>query len=453
MAFSSDQLPDILRQQPPPTGLLVAFSGGRDSTVLIYALAAVRDRLAVPLRAIHINHDLHADAAHWARRCKDFAASLGIDYISRSVAIDPADGRGLEAAARAARYAALDAELRPGEWLLTAHHADDQLETVLLQLLRGGGPAGLAAMPARAPFGAGCLVRPLLQFQRQELAAYADANGLEFIDDPSNTDRQRDRNYLRHEILPRLTERWPAAAATVGRAARHAAQAKALLADLAALDLAQVAQTDSETLPLESVLALGRERAENLLRHWLTQRKLPVPDTRRLDALLSQAAEAAGDKAPQVLWPGVEARCWRGRIYAFPPLVEVPPLPAQWHGEPLDLGAEMGELRTVAGKGTLRADVLTEGVEIRWRRGGERIRLAGQQHRRELKDLLREAGIVPWMRSRIPLLWYKDELAAVGDLWVADEFAASANEPAARIEWRQRPVISSGGDNVSRAVR
>ncbi|HET7371282.1 MAG TPA: tRNA lysidine(34) synthetase TilS, partial [Gammaproteobacteria bacterium] len=385
MAFSPDQLPDILSHEPAPAGILVAFSGGRDSTVLLHALAAVREQLAAAPRAVHINHGLHPEAAQWSRQCENIAAQLGVDYISRRVDVDPADPRGLEAAARAARYAALDAELRPGECLLTAHHADDQLETVLLQLLRGGGPAGIAAMPARAPFGAGWLVRPLLGFDRQALAAYADANDLDCIDDPSNTDRQRDRNYLRHGILPRLKERWPAAAVTVGRAARHAAQAQTLLTDLAALDLAQVAQTDAETLPVEGVLDLGRARAENLLRYWLTQRKLPVPDTRRLNTLLSQTTEAAGDKAPQVLWPGAEARCWRSRIYAFPPREEPPALPAQWHGEPLNLGAAMGELRAVAGKGKLRADVLAEGVELHWRRGGERIRIAGQQHRRELK--------------------------------------------------------------------
>lgn len=428
-----------LGAEPPPTALVVAFSGGRDSTVLLHALAALGARLPAPLRAVHINHRLHPDAGQWARHCRDVSAGLGVEYRSAAVAVDPADPAGLEAAARAARYDALRGMLGQGEWLLTAHHADDQLETVLLQLLRGGGPAGVAGMPARAAFGSGWLVRPLLATARTEILRYADAQSLRYIEDPSNVDRQRDRNFLRHDILPRLAQRWPAAATTVGRAARHAAQAAELLQDLAELDLARIAAPDAASLPIEPVLALGRARAENLLRHWLARRKLPLPDTRRLDELLSQAAHAAGDKAPQVNWPGAEARCWRGRIYAFEPLGAPELLSARWYGEPLPLGRGLGELR--AGEGTvgLRSDVLAKGVEIRWRQGGECIRPAGQRHHRQLKDLLREAGIPPWMRGRIPLLWCCDKLAAVGDLWVADEFAASA-EPAAHVEWHNRPM-------------
>lgn len=440
MAFSLDQLLDTLRQKRPPEGLLVAFSGGRDSTVLLHALAAIRDQLPAPLRAIHINHRLHADADQWSRRCEQFAVDLCIDYVARNVEVDPADPRGLEAAARAARYAVLDTELRPGEWLLTAHHADDQLETVLLQLLRGGGPAGIAAMPARASFGAGWLVRPLLDFDRQALSAYANAHNLPCIDDPSNADRQRDRNYLRHEIVPRLKARWPAAAVTAGRAARHAAQAKQLLGDLAMLDLAQLAAVDAATLPIDATLALGRARAENVVRHWLAQRQLPVPDTRRLDALLQQATDAAEDRAPRITWPGAEARCWHGRIYAFAPLPEPHPLPDRWRGEPLSLGAGLGELQAASANNGLRAEVFVDGVDVRWRYGGERIRPAGQRHHRELKALLREAGIPPWLRDRIPLLWVGDKLAAVADLWVADEFAATGHS-AMQIQWHNKPKL------------
>ncbi|HET7308124.1 MAG TPA: tRNA lysidine(34) synthetase TilS [Gammaproteobacteria bacterium] len=437
--FSPERLLDALGDKSAATGFVVAFSGGRDSSVLLHALATLRGRLPAPLRAMHINHGLHADAAAWERHCQAFAVALHSDYISRTVVIDSADSRGLEAAARAARYAALGPELRPGEWLLTAHHADDQLETVLLQLLRGGGPAGIAAMPARAPFGAGFLVRPLLEFDRQTLAAYAEANVLNCVDDPGNIDPQRDRNYLRHEIVPRLKQRWPSATITIGRAARHAAQAKSLLRDLAALDLDRIAEPGSPSLPVEAVLALGRARAGNLLRHWLKQRGLPVPDTRRLDTLLKQAAETAGDRAPQVTWPGTEARCWQGRIYAFKALDEPVELPTRWHGERLMLGSGLGQLHAITGTGGLRTGVTAEGLEVRWRQGGERIRAVGQLHHRSLKDLLREAGVVPWLRNRIPLLWFNDELVAVADLWIADEFAAPAKETGVRIEWRKRP--------------
>ncbi|HET6725794.1 MAG TPA: tRNA lysidine(34) synthetase TilS, partial [Gammaproteobacteria bacterium] len=225
------------------------------------------------------------------------------------------------------------------------------------------------------------------------------------------------------------------------RAARHAAQATSLLHDLAEADLAQIADAKGDTLPVEPALALGQARAENLLRYWLAGRGLPIPDTRRLDSLLKQAAEAADDKAPQVTWPGAEARCWRGRLYAFEPMGPRPPLPTRWHGEPLALKG-LGELRAVPAETGLRADIFAAGVQIHWRSGGERIQPAGQRHHRELKDLLREAGVVPWMRDRVPILWFEGEVAAVADLWIASKFAAQPDSPAMHIEW----------DNASDAI-
>lgn len=442
MNFSAGRLLALIRKSDPaPAGLVVAFSGGRDSCVLLHALASVREQLPAALAAIHVNHQLHPDAVDWARHCRDFAAALAVDYRSIAVTVDPAAPEGLEAAARAARYAALEAQLRVGEYLLTAHHADDQLETALLQLLRGGGPAGVAAMPARARFGAGWLARPMLTFERSELTRYAETHDLAHVEDPSNADRRRDRNYLRHEIVPRLKQRWPAAATAVGRAARHAARARVLLDDLAALDLARIARPGVRYLPVDDVLNLGAARAENLVRYWLAQRGLPLPNTARLDTLLAQAAGARTDSAPRVTWPGAEVHCWHGRLYALAPPAE-PVLPVHWYGEsPLRLGAGLGALHAVDAAGGLRADSFERGVEVRARAGGERLRPAGRKHHRELKDLLREAGVVPWMRRRIPLLWVDDALAAVGDLWIADEFAAPPGEPGLQIEWRDRPVL------------
>jgi tRNA(Ile)-lysidine synthase len=435
MAFFPDRLFAIVNHNSAPAGFLVAFSGGRDSSVLLDALSSLRDRLPAPLRAMHVNHGLHPDAARWARHCEQFAAARNVACCSQNVVIDPADPRGLEAAARAARYAAFEAELRPDEWLLTAHHADDQLETVLLQLLRGGGPAGIAGMPAQAPFGTGWLARPLLTFRRDELTAYADANGLRCITDPSNADTRRDRNFLRHEIIPCLKQRWPAATTTATRSARHAAHADSLLHDLADLDLARIQMDKSDSLPIDAVLSLGQDRAANLLRRWLCERELPVPDTRRLNELLAQAKNAASDRVPEVTWAGAVARCWRGRIHAFPPPPQRPvDLPERWHGKPLHLGPGLGELRAVRGDGGLRANVLAEGVKLRFRKGGEIIRPVGHQHHRKLKDLLREANIAPWLRDRIPLLWFDNKLVAVGELWVAHEFAAKPDETSTRIE-------------------
>jgi tRNA(Ile)-lysidine synthase len=436
MAFSRDQLLAKLAAETMPSGLVVAFSGGRDSTVLLHALASLKDRLPAPLRAVHINHQIERRAAQWQQHCRRIAAELGLDCTSQSIDVEPADRRGIEAAARAARYEALKAQLQPGEWLLTAHHADDQLETILLQMLRGSGPAGLAAMPLRVSFGPGDLVRPLLDCRRTDLDDYAEAHGLVFIDDPGNADRDRDRNYLRHAVIPRIKDRWPSVAFTGARVARHAARATDLMNNLADLDLKSlVGSSPSATLPIPPLLALGRPRAENVVRRWLACRSLALPDARRLDTLLTQADEAAPDTAPRVAWAGVEARCWRGGLYAFASLDKPVPLPACWHGESLGLGTGLGELRAVPGKGGLLKDVLAEGVELRWRAGGERLRPAGQAHHRPLKDLLREAAIPPWLRGRVPLLWHKNRLAAVGDLWIAVEFAVPVDKPGVHIRW------------------
>jgi tRNA(Ile)-lysidine synthase len=441
MRFSAERLLAVLQRidAPQADGYVVAFSGGLDSSVLLHALVAIADELPAPVRAVHINHQLQPQAEDWERHCRRFAAAAGIDYQSAAVTVSPV-AAGLEAAARSARYRALKTLLHEGEWLLTAHHADDQLETVLLQLLRGGGPAGIAGMPDAGPFGTGWHVRPLLGFARTELDAYAALAGLAYLDDPSNTDRRHDRNFLRHEVVTRLKERWPAAAMTVSRAARHAAQASELLADLAALDLERIAPVSAETLPVASLLALGRARAANLLRYWLAQRGLPLPDTRRLDELLAQLQTAADDKAPCAAWAGAEVHCWRGRLYAFVPL-DAPAPTAHWNGaDPLRLGSGPGELHAVRGPGGIKADILARGVQVRFRAGGERIRPAGHPHHRELKNLLQEAGVVPWMRARIPLLWSGEVLAAVGDLWIAEECAAKDGE-GMRIEWRNRPNL------------
>src|SRR5690606_38380138 len=236
--------PDFLLQEFPfpaahPRRVWVAYSGGLDSTVLLHALAARRDALPAPLHAVHVNHNLHPDSARWARDCQAVCDALDVPMESFAVTVGNGRGVSVEAAARDARYDVFRDLLEDDELLLTAQHQDDQLETFLLQAFRGAGPHGLAAMPRQAPFGRGRLCRPLLDFSRAELEAWARARGLEWLDDPSNAEARFARNFLRLEILPALRQRWPQLAATVSRSARHCAEAAWLLDEMAALDLAE----------------------------------------------------------------------------------------------------------------------------------------------------------------------------------------------------------------------
>ncbi|MGB8326526.1 MAG: tRNA lysidine(34) synthetase TilS, partial [Steroidobacteraceae bacterium] len=269
-----------------PNGrLLVALSGGVDSVVLLAALAQLR-RKGLALRALYVDHGLLPQSPAWGRFCRRFASGLGVSCGVRRARIPRLRGASLEARARDERYRLLSAALRPGETLVTAQHEDDQAETLLLQLLRGAGIAGLAAMPASMPIGRRTLVRPLLGFPRAALEDWARMQGLAWVDDESNADERFDRNFLRRQILPRLRERWPAAPRTIARAAANLAAAKSLLADLADLDLAGIQA--GETLAVAGLRHLGADRQRNAVRRWLEARGLPRPERAQLERIVGE---------------------------------------------------------------------------------------------------------------------------------------------------------------------
>lgn len=238
MPFTADQvIAKVHALAPDASGYWVAYSGGLDSQVLLHALAAVREQLPAPVGALHINHNLQPDASAWAEQCRAVCAELGITYRALSIQAHAQPGESPEAAARAARYQALVDAVPEGGVLLTAHHQDDQAETLLLQLVRGAGPKGLAAMPERALLGDVPLLRPLLNVSRAALLDYAEQHRLRWLEDPTNASTEYDRNFLRHEILPLLKQRWPATSLVLARSAQHQADAVRLLTELAAMDL------------------------------------------------------------------------------------------------------------------------------------------------------------------------------------------------------------------------
>ena len=262
--------------------LWIAYSGGLDSHVLLHAAAGLRERLQLDLCAVHIHHGLLPDADAWTAHCARVCAELGVSLSVRRLALRPGAGASLEAVAREARYAAFRALLQPGERLATAQHRDDQAETLLLALLRGAGVHGLAAMPARAPLGAGVLLRPFLALPRTALADYAEAHGFAWVEDPSNADLAHDRNRLRHAVIPLLRERWPALDRTLARSAAYCAEAAELLDASADELLAGLAADLPNALSIRRLRTLDDARRRLVLRRWLRRQGLPLPDSDRL---------------------------------------------------------------------------------------------------------------------------------------------------------------------------
>jgi tRNA(Ile)-lysidine synthase len=417
----------------------VAYSGGLDSHVLLHALhGLIAAHPELTLGAVHVHHGLRPAADQWAAHCMAVCAALGVSCQVLHVQARPAAGESPEDAARRARYQALQGVMGAGDCLLTAHHQDDQAETLLLQLLRGSGVAGLAGMPACAPFGAGLLARPLLSCSRAELHDYAEAHGLKWVEDDSNAETGYDRNYLRHEILPRLSARWPATAAALTRSAGHCAAATDLLQVLATQDLAGLRGAEPGTLRIDRLQALDAARQDNALRAWLRALDLPTPSTAHLRQVRGALLTAAQDAMPCVRWPGAELRRYRGLLHAMTPL------PAHDAGQvlawdmqqPLALPGNAGCLQVALSTGHgLDAALRGQRISVRFRRGGEICKPVGRGHHHDLRKLFQEAGVPPWRRERIPLLYVDGSLAAVVGFWVCEPYQATAQAPGLVVEW------------------
>jgi tRNA(Ile)-lysidine synthase len=423
-----------------PNRYIVAFSGGLDSTVLLHALATSARQHGVAVLAVHIDHGLQEDSEKWAEQCRSAVAALDVEFQSKRVMVDRTAGKGQEAAARDARYAALASLMSPGDWILSAHHQDDQAETLLLNLLRGSGPAGIAGIAAIRPFENGWLARPMLSFSRDSLHEYANHHDLSWIEDPSNSDGSFDRNFLRHEVLPKLESRWSGLSKRLHRSSRIAADTATLLDDLGAIDV-QTLGDRPDRLRVDALTSLPLERQRNVLRYALRQLGLQTPSAAHLQRLLDEVVAARDDAEPVLKWSGVEIRRYRNYLYLLAAdLTELPADTTVPKGcDRVELGHGLGALwlESDAALG-LDGKLLERGLELRYRQGGEKLRLVDQSHTKTLKNLLQEKSIVPWMRNRIPLVFAGDELVAVADLWLA---ADAASTPGVAIHWQDRPPI------------
>lgn len=391
----------------------IAFSGGLDSTVLLHILTHLAKFGPMPaLSAIHVHHGLQAAGDAWPAHCQAFCDALGVPLQVLHVKVQP--GASLERAARDARYAAFSSVTQVDDVLLTGQHRDDQAETLLFRLLRGAGVRGLSGMPAERPLGRGRLVRPLLDVTRAELEAYAQANQLRWIEDPSNQDHQFSRNYLRHQAMPMLTARWPQAQASMARSAAHLREAQGLLDELAQIDLAD-ASTPHEfewlqipSLQMAALTALTPARQRNALSHWL-QPLTRLPDTDHWSGW-TDLCNAASDASP--IWRLADGELHRstGRVWWLSnQWLRTPVVRDLWHDptQPLrlaDNGHVMFSGQPPAGP-----------LHIRYRQGGEVLHLAERGHR-DLKRLLNERAVPGFVRGRLPLLFRGEELLAVANL-------------------------------------
>ncbi|KHA75104.1 tRNA(Ile)-lysidine synthetase [Pseudomonas chlororaphis] len=391
----------------------IAFSGGLDSTVLLHLLADLAKTESLPpLSAVHIHHGLQAAADAWPKHCQSVCDALGVPLLIERVTVQP--GASLERAARDARYVVFSALTQTNDVLLTGQHRDDQAETLLFRLLRGAGVRGLSGMPAQRSVGQGMLIRPMLDISRAELEAYAQAHQLNWIEDPSNQDRQFSRNYLRHQVMPLLIGRWPQAQASTARSAAHLREAQGLLDELAQIDLAQAATAHEfewlglPSLELAPLAALSAARQRNAISHWL-EPFTQLPDTDHWSGW-TDLCDAAPDASP--IWRLADGELHRsaGRLWWLSGgWLRTPVIGCEWQ-------SPASALRLADNGRVLFSGQTPSGpLQIRYRQGGEVMQIADRGHR-DLKRLLNERAVPGFVRGRLPLLFRGDELLAVANL-------------------------------------
>jgi tRNA(Ile)-lysidine synthase len=417
--------------------LVIGLSGGIDSVVLLHVLHELAGRRAFQLEALHVHHGLSPNADRWLEACVQLCNGLNVPLRVARVQVARGTGESLEAAARNARYAVYRAQ--EGDALLLAHHADDHAETLLLQLLRGAGAAGLAGMPPVRllnPATGLRLVRPLLAVSRAQIQSYAERYGLHWVEDESNRNLDLDRNFLRLEMLPRIEQRFPGYRQTLSRAAANLADAAALTEVLAQLDAGPVL-SEGKLLATE-LSALEPARARNVVRWFLRGQGVQPPPRERLAEAVKQLVHARPDAQPRIELDGVVLRRYRGWISIERSMPDLPPdWQIDWHGEdrlPLPDGSWLQFGRTT-GTGMSRTRLQQARVTVRARRGGERMRLAANRPARSLKNLLQEAAVPPWVRRSLPLMFADDALVWVPGVGCDWRFQAQPQQEALAIEW------------------
>jgi tRNA(Ile)-lysidine synthase len=445
MAFSHHQLLSHtggLKTHLQASRWVLAVSGGLDSMCLLHALVQLQqDHPCPPLRVIHINHGLQLQADQWQQQVEHQCQAYGLICSSHKVTLCPQQQQqlGLEAAARNARYDVFKQQVHEGEVLLLGQHADDQSETLLLRLLRGAGVAGLRAMPQQRKLGLAYLVRPLLSVRQTDLYGYAQTQGLSWCEDPSNLNSDFDRNYLRHQVMPLLRQRWPALDARVATVASLMSDTQALLNEVAAADFELMHKLTElgECLPCAELQALSRGRRYNLLRYWFTRSHVPMPDYAAMQGIDTQFLYSAIDRQPYLQLGQWCLRRNQGHLLLMPHAKQCAGPAMSWHCDIALQTLQAGSITLPEGmlcltQGVKVAMILAQGddLERRFRVGGERCKPAGRAHSQSLKKLLQEIKVPAWERDQVPLFYVNGKLAMVADLWVNSGFEATTGGPA-----------------------
>ena len=439
MPVTVEQFRLILQKVPfQVRRIWVAYSGGVDSHVLLHRCATLRSELPEIAGALHIHHGISASADQWEQHCQRVCEHLDIALTVRHV--DLPEGEGLEDRARRARYEAMQAVLQVGDVVALAQHQDDQAETFLLQALRGGGPRGISAMPAVAPLGQGALIRPLLEYSRQSIMKYAHAQQLQWVEDDSNQDQRFDRNYLRHEIMPALQARWPSAAKTLSRTAAHTASLMRIADELLQDELKGFTGSREHTLSVKALQSVPFAKSSLLVRALCQQQGLPMPATAQLEELLQRQLGAESDRQILVTWPGGEFRRYQDDLYVLRPLPELTGKNWQYHWDgmqTLEIPEMHGCLALKPNHGAgIRKSLVTQGLVVRPRTGGERCQPEDDNHHRELKAIFQNYQVPPWERERLPLIFHDDELLAVADIVVCQQASAAHDEEGYLVTWQ-----------------
>jgi tRNA(Ile)-lysidine synthase len=436
-----DSLAASLADIPVTTPLCVGLSGGLDSIVLLHALTKLSSQYSI--RAIHVNHQLSQSAAQWQQHCKDFCASLNVDFVAATVDVKQAlseSGAGIEAAARQLRYEVFASHLFKNEVLLLAHHLDDQAETLLLRLMRGAGVHGLRAMPQRRNVGAGSLLRPFLQLSQNQLLDYGQLNNLSWVEDESNSDSRFDRNFCRHEVFPVLATRWPAYRESWNKSLQLISEAAEIVDELAEQDILSARRGTADVLSLSSIQQLTPARQRSALRFWLASMEAPEIGWKPLNELVSKLKTHQGGEQNLIDDSGFQLVAYREELHALRCSQQPKPPLNLWHlaSEPNFTLPENGELIFQCSGASTQWLAHLGDVSIRYRNGGERCKIQGRPTK-TLKQLFQEAAVPPWLRDRLPLIYSGDSLVYIPMLGASESFGLSKQDRdmSASIIWRQ----------------
>jgi len=433
-----DELQATLNSFPKADCYWVAYSGGCDSHVLLHTLHSLSTLTQITIAAVHVHHGLQGSADRWSEHCEQVCVDLGIHFKLLKVNAKSTAGQSPEAAAREARYQAIAEFLPSKNVLLVAHHQDDQAETLLLQLCRGAGPRGLSAMPIMKLLGDNTVLRPFLNIPQDAIIEYAQQQQLEWIDDPSNTNIQFDRNRIRHEVLPVLKQRWPTVSKTLARVTQYQAEAADCLHELAEIDWHAVGSTEHNSgILISQLLLLSKARQKNVLRYWIEHLNcFDAIDSAHLNRIFNEVIPAAIDSQPEVKWQNTKVCRYRGMLYVFAAnTVEQKSCSIDWNiATTIELSNQRLISRDTVGEGIKQSLIVDGMLNIRYRQGGERCQPQGRANHHSLKNLFQEWAVPPWLRSQIPLICIGSEIVQIVGYCLCEPYAAGPTEQGVSIE-------------------